>query len=396
MILLMRAFSVSVVLPLALLSGMAGAQEIGITQDDLKTYEERLEQERQALAALNAAKDAARTDMNAVNRQLISAAQESLRREEQAAKIERRLVDLEIRERAARDQLMVDRAGLQQILTALISSSRKRPPALVTHPDKATDAIQAAIVMRDVADQLEDRSKELAEKVRTYADLSVEVQKEKDELGSAEARLAEKEQEIRKLAAIKRARFEDISGETEKLEMRIELLAEKAESIKTLLADLQANAPPAPSRKPSILTEPGVQGADSPIAVAVLKRLGLPAVGQIVSGFGDDLPSGQSAEGITVRTRAAAQVVAPADGEIVFSGPFRSYGQMLILRTGDGYHIVLSGLASIYGARGQSVLAGEPVGQMSDQEDVPVELYMELRKDGTPEDPAKWMSRSAG
>lgn len=377
------------------LFGSALAQE-SITQDDLKSYEERLELERQALEALKAAQNSARADLNVVNRQLLSSAQESLRREEQASQIERRLVDLQVRETQARDQLMADREGLRQVMIALIATSRKKPPALVTHPDKANKAIQSAIVMRDMADALEARSKELAAKVQDYANLSLSVRKEKDRLDAAEARLKEKQIEIQTLAAIKRAAFEDIDGEASKLETRIELLAEKAESIRALLAEIEASAPPPPGRKPGVLSAPKGKGADSPIAVAVLSRLGLPAAGQVVSGYGDPMPSGRRAEGITVRTRASAQVVAPSDGVIVWSGPFRSYGQMLILRTGDGYHIVLSGLSSIYGARGQSVEAGEPVGQMSAREDLPSELYMELRKDGTPEDPAKWMSRSAG
>lgn len=394
MILPCRALLISALAPLCLMAP-AFAQD-DVTQEDLKTYEERLQEERQKLAALEAARETARTDMSEVNKQLLAAAQESLRREEQAAKIERKLVVLQVEERDARAQLMSDREDLKEILIALVATSRKRPPALVTHPDRATNAIEAAIVMRDLADRLEVRSEELAVKIREYADLTEQVQREKDRLDAAEDKLSEKEQEIQRLAAIKRAAFEDVSDEAEELQRRIDALAAKSETIRALLAEIEANAPPPPSRKPPVLTSDNGKGPDSPIAVAVLNRLGLPAAGQIVQDYGDALPSGRKAEGITVRTRASAQVVAPADGEIVFSGPFRSYGQMLILRTGDGYHIVLSGLADVYGARGQSVLAGEPVGQMSDQEEFPSDLYMELRKDGTPVDPAKWMSRTAG
>lgn len=377
------------------LSAISAAQD-SVTVDDLKTYEQRLEEERQKLAAIEDAKKSARTDMTAVNEQLLAAAQESLRREEQAAEIEKRLVILQIQERDAQKQLMQDREDLKEILAALVAASRKQPPALVTHPDEASSAIQAAIVMRDVADRLEERSEDLAEKIREYADLTEKVQKEKDKLSDAEDRLSEKEQEIQKLAAIKRAAYEDISEESEEIQKRIDRLVEETENIRTFLTAIEETAPPPPSRKPPGLSTTTGSGPDDPIAVAVLTKLGLPAVGEIAQKYGDTLPSGRKAEGIMVRTRASAQVVAPADGEIVFSGPFRSYGLMLILRTGDGYHIVLSGLENIYGAKGQKVLAGEPVGQMSNREDVPTELYMELHKDGSSHDPAKWMSRSTG
>ena len=374
----------------------AAADDDGITKDDLITFEQRLETERAKLKALQDAQNSARQDLSGVNKQLLAAAQESRRREETAALVERELVELRVRENEARDLLMSDREGLKDVLEALVHSSRRRPPALVTHPDRATDAIQAAIVMRDLADQLEIRSTELAAKVREYATLAEKVEKEKARLDTAEERLSEKNSEIQQLAAVKRAAFEDVTGETEDLERRVAALAERTETLRALLAEIEANAPVPPSRKPSILTSPKDSGPDEPIAVAVLSRLGLPAMGKIIRGYGDNLQSGRKAEGITVLTRASAQVIAPADGEVVWSGPFRSYGQMLILRTGDGYHIVLSGLASIYSARGQTVSAGEPIGQMSERQDLPAELYMELRKNGTPEDPARWMVQSRG
>lgn len=367
-----------------------------VTQEDLTTYERRLEQERKALAAMEATRDVTREDLAAITRQLLAATQEGVRREEKAAEIERRLAVLQVQDREARNRLMADREGLKEVFIALIASSRKKPPALIAHPDKATDAIQAAIVMRDVAAQLKSRSARLSEQISEYAALIAKVEREQTELDKAEARLSEKRDEIQALAAKKRASYEDISGETDELKTRIQALAKKTESIRSLLAEIAAQAPKPPSRKPSLLQRKGPAEPDSPIAVAVLKRLGLPAIGNIIQKYGDQLPSGRKAEGIKVQTRHAAQVVAPADSTIVWSGPFRSYGKMLILRTGDGYHIVLSGMADIYGALGQTVSAGEPVGQMSDQTDKPSELYMELRKNGTPQDPAQWMSRKAG
>ena len=61
----------------------------------------------------------------------------------------------------------------------------------------------------------------------------------------------------------------------------------------------------------------------------------------------------------------AAQIVSPCDGWIVYAGEFRSYGQLLIINAGGGYHILLAGLSQIDVQLGQFVLAGEPVGVMS-------------------------------
>lgn len=100
--------------------------------------------------------------------------------------------------------------------------------------------------------------------------------------------------------------------------------------------------------------------------------------------------------------------MSPADAEIVFAGPFRTYGNVLIITPGDNYLIVLAGLAQIYANPGQQLLAGEPVGQLPEGANAvnggrnspkntakgagasPV-LYIEMRKDGDPVDPAPWI-----
>ena len=104
--------------------------------------------------------------------------------------------------------------------------------------------------------------------------------------------------------------------------------------------------------------------------------------------------------GDMVATQSTAIVTAPSDGSVLYAGPFRSYGQLLILNAGDGYHVVLAGMSRISVAPGQSVLAGEPVGAMGEARVASVsaqppgnaapELYVEFRKDGKPVDPAPW------
>ena len=49
-----------------------------------------------------------------------------------------------------------------------------------------------------------------------------------------------------------------------------------------------------------------------------------------------------------------------------FAGPFRSYGQLLIINAGGGYYLLLAGMERINVSLGQFVLAGEPVAVMGD------------------------------
>ena len=90
---------------------------------------------------------------------------------------------------------------------------------------------------------------------------------------------------------------------------------------------------------------------------------------------------------------------------MVYAGPFRSYGQLLILNAGGGYHVLLAGMERISVDLGQFVLTGEPVAVMGGQAQLSAAvaigskkpaLYVEFRKDGTPIDPSPWWATNEG
>jgi septal ring factor EnvC (AmiA/AmiB activator) len=117
-----------------------------------------------------------------------------------------------------------------------------------------------------------------------------------------------------------------------------------------------------------------------------------PARGRLVTRYGElENSTGLAAKGLTLTTRHEARVVAPYDGEVVFAGSFRGYGQLLIIAHGEGYHILLAGLSRIDSAVGQALLAGEPVGAMGRPENGDPSLYIELRRRGEPINPLPWL-----
>ena len=116
--------------------------------------------------------------------------------------------------------------------------------------------------------------------------------------------------------------------------------------------------------------------------------LPLPARGTIITHYGTQKVEGSSSKGMTLATRNQAQVISPFDGAVVFAGPFRGYGNMIIIEHGEGYLSLLSGLENIDVELGQMLLAGEPVGQMPNHDRA--ELYIEIRKDNQPINPAAW------
>ena len=124
--------------------------------------------------------------------------------------------------------------------------------------------------------------------------------------------------------------------------------------------------------------------------MAARGRIPYPVKGSVVKKFGDPTESGATSKGIVIRTRAGAQVISPYDGTVLFAGPFRGYGQLIIIEHGDGYHTLLAGMGRLDTSVGQTLLAGEPVGIMVAQSKPT--LYIELRKNGQPINPAGWLS----
>ncbi|WP_102960052.1 murein hydrolase activator EnvC family protein [Mangrovicella endophytica] len=136
-------------------------------------------------------------------------------------------------------------------------------------------------------------------------------------------------------------------------------------------------------------------------AFSTLKgRLTPPVSGELRTGFGKADDIGIVAEGATFAAHDGDIVTAPADGRVLYAGPFRSFGQLLILNAGDGYHVVLAGMSRTDVEVGQFVMSGEPVASMGARRLASAggaefgaaepRLYVEFRKDGKPVDPAPW------
>ena len=116
-----------------------------------------------------------------------------------------------------------------------------------------------------------------------------------------------------------------------------------------------------------------------------------PASGELMRRYGENDELGVTSKGLTYETRPAAQVVAPYDGRVLFAGPFKGYGQILIIEHGDGYHSLLAGLDRVESPVGQWLVAGEPVGVMPKSATKP-RLYLELRHNGQPINPLPWLA----
>ena len=376
------------------------------SREELQALEAERQAAEQKLEALQAAGENTLSDLKNIDSQLISAAMESQRREEQASNAEKSLIDLGARRVSAQMSLLENRQALEDLLAALAASNRRKPPALIVSPSKANTAVRRAILMSETTPRLATESEELSREIDTLNELERRIRGEKAKLDAAEATLALKQVEIERLAAAKRGNFEDLSGDIALLKAHAAEIGAREEDLRSLLASLEAQAPSAPgakpdlrprlvsnspSSKPSATSAVARTPASRPLGRAVIGALKPPVAGSLARAFGEKLPTGGKSEWVAFATRANAQVVAPVGGTVEYARPFRTYGSMLILRTSDGYHVILTGMSRIYVTEGQGVSVGEPVGRMPDRAEPVPELNMELRLGDKVMNPADWL-----
>ncbi len=355
-------------------------------------------------AALKAEIAALAKDRVALNRNLIAAGKRSKGLEDEIGRTERRITQLRKKEEPLIEKLAERRALLAEVLAALQRMGRRPPPAIIVQPEDALMSVRSAILLGAAVPELRTRAEAVSASLKELASVRGKLDAEQARLRADAAQLIEERQRVALLIE-ERKKAEASSQEALEVERRTASeLGRKATSLKELIDRLEteiASVPPA-TAPPQAPATPGGSGRVTPaIAFADAKRmLPRPVSGVEIRGFGEDDGLGGTAQGLSIATRSAAQIISPADGSVVYAGPFRSYGQLLIVNCGDGYHVLLAGMERIDVEIGQFVLAGEPVAVMGDQRlasagaagvgaSQPL-LYVEFRKDGTAVDPGPW------
>lgn len=358
-------------------------------------------------------------DRESLNNRILRTADTIKGLETKLTDTERRLLRLGENEDSVRASLNSRRGVLSEVLAALQRIGRRPPPALAVQPSDALAAVRSAILLNAVMPEIRVETEALAADLAELSRLKSVIADEKKRLGGDAMRLAEEKSRLELLLSAKRQEREKTAGELDKEKRRAEELAGKAGSLKELIAQLETeiasareaaeksreaerNAGRGGDRGGDPFSDPGRLAPA--IAFADAKgRLPRPVSGEMVQDFGQIDDFGNMTEGQSIATRAGSRVTSPADGWVVYSGPFRSFGQLLILNTGGGYHVLLAGMDRIDAELGQFVLAGEPVGIMGATRwasastiglgsTQPI-LYVEFRKDGSAIDPTPWWAR---
>jgi murein hydrolase activator len=434
----------SVVLALVLAAILAlghSAEAWAQSSEELQQIQEQIDQGKIEASELKQKADRLAKDVAQLQQQLVRSAAEVQDAESEATELEQELADLSAREQTSAADLDRKRTQLSATLIALERLSL-RPPQVAFLSDRTpVDEARAATLMAAATRTLDERAKQLQSDLAEVQELREVAAARQEELAASVDRLAQENQHLASLLNEKAKLQEATLAQSQEQKKRVGQLADQAESLKELLDRLEAARAEEEARQQAAEAEAAKkeaakkeaerlateqkeaaeadtkaqeQPADAGEQVAAVPRTAPPAMrlqpppadlpafpkqmggliqparGEIAAKFGQKTDAFGEGKGLVIAARSGAQVVTPFDGQIVFEGPFRSYGQILIIEHRGGYHTVLAGLAHVDVVVGQWLKAGEPVGAMIDTAQGRPQLYVELRRSGQPFDPAPW------
>jgi septal ring factor EnvC (AmiA/AmiB activator) len=394
--------------------------------DVLKQHDQELDAVRkqqrateQSQAALKRQIEAIGADRAELNQQLIDSAARVRDVEGNIEATQDRLKPLDEREAIFKKSLDTRRAAIVEVLAALQRMGREPPPALVVRPEDALQAVRTAIMLGAVVPEMRAQADALAGDLTALVAVRKDIVGEREQLSGQLATLGREQLRLNLLIDERQKHQAAAEQALDTARQHAAELAHAVDNLKDLIAKLEQALPPEARQarsdartiaedatRPDLaaLKDPG-RMAPAVSFAAARGHLRLPVNGVRVREFGAADGAGGTQKGLSIATRSAAEITAPCDGWVVYAGPFRSYGQLLILNAGGGYHVLLAGMERISVDLGQFVLTGEPVAVMGSGSQVsaavasgskqPV-LYVEFRKDGTPIDPSPWWATNEG
>lgn len=390
-------------------------------QEDLNKVEEQIRADQERARSLEKKRRKAAENLHNLRREAIAAAKKAQRHETRLIELEATLLELGQHEDAIRESLTGRRSQMTGTLAALQRLSRNPPQTMLAYPDAPIDMIRSALLLRTALPGIKKQADALS---RELYELSQIREETRIQLASLETETVELENEQERLQSVlkrKSTLLRQTESERKEVNRRMAELGERAKSIRDLLAQIEkerkqreeaerkrreeehrrlTEAARAPEGKADDeVTAARAAALAKPASIRPFPAKGPitdPVSGRIVTRYGARNKFGQTERGVTYATRPGAQIVAPHDGRVAFAGPFKGYGQILIIEHDGGYHTLLAGLERLDTSVGHWVLAGEPVGAMAnstiDKGGDTVELYLELRRKGQPIDPDRWIA----
>lgn len=266
-------------------------------------------------------------------------------------------------------------------LTAALQIMARRPAALaLVQPGSVEDTVHVRSLLAATLPEIRRRTAALRAEVARGNALRRREEEARGLLASSQESLRGRRAELAAFEAQERSRSSQLSGLALSESDRALAFGEEARGLARTLGtrEFQTRLEAALAQLPGPLPRPRGAGGDAGTARLPYT---LPVTGRLITGVGEISDGGVHSRGLTIETGAEAPVVAPANGRILYAAPFRSYGTVVIIDHGRDWSTVLTNLAEIQVAQGQSVRRGDLLGRTGSGTP---QITVELRRAGRP------------
>lgn len=387
----------------------ACAQEAQKKQELQKT-QAQLEKQRKQNEKIAENLDRLETEMGTLTQEITNVAAYLQNSEQSFYKLEQQLDKLQAAHAKQESKLKARTAQLSKLIATLIRMSHVPKESALLMPANFTTKMMASRAVSLTSEQLKAEMDDLTIELGELRHLEQQVKAEQGKIRSGKEKLQARRLDLQGIIEKRKTLMQSLHTEQKAKQKTIDALADKANNLQSLLASLEAKRKEeiakqvagigVPVLKPSTPKTSGTQNARTGYApkstdVKISRgNMKLPVAGSITGKYGQSRGRNDTLKGLEISTPSGAQVITPAGGEVLYTGKFLDYGQMVIVRHSNQYHTLLAGFERIDCMPGQSLLAGEPIGVMGNSP-TSKRLYMELRQSGKPVDPLPWLSGSA-
>lgn len=370
-----------------------------------------LEQERAALARSLADARAAARRSRLLERQADTATQTADRARRQAralasrvqeaeadiAAAEARVTIIATLQRAQKARLARRQQPLARLLAALQSLSRRPTMLALVQPGSIDDMVRVRAVLATTLPRVQAETALLRKDIARSRNLAAQAARAARLQRDGRRELAIRRAALARLEARSRAQSRQLASTSQLEEERALGLGERARDLDALVSDIEASGslreklaaldgpvlrPPRPQQSQVV--------ENAPVAARnVRPAYRLPLMGAIVAGFGEVAATGVRSRGLTIAARPGAQLIAPADGRIAFAGPYRGFGQIVIVEHVGGWTSLITGMDRTARKVGERVSQGDPIGRAGNNRP---RITVELRRNGRPIDIAALIS----
>lgn len=380
------------------------------TQDDLRRIEDQLRKERKTQQEAERKSSQLAGEIKNVQKQMVRSAKAVQEKEDLLEKLKNQLEDLQKQEEELKKNLALSDKQMVEVVTALQTLALRPNEVVLLEPQSPIMHLRSRMMLNYALPVVKTMNAQFLKDLSDLSETKSKIEEQANKVKTTQAQLNERTSQMNKLIRQKTLLQAQYDATHKKSKKRVVALANQAKDLKELLEKLEAEkkrrAAEEARRKAKAEAEAKKKQAQNqyevtpaPKSVSRLPKgsfkkakgsLSYPVRGRIVENFNDITSAGLHAKGITIETSGGNTVINPYHGTVLFAGPFKSYGQLLIMDNGGDYLTLLAGMEDINVSEGQEILAGEPVGRLKSGKG---RLYMEIRKDGQAINPKPWFAK---